>query len=263
MSLWRYGWWLDEHPGVALTASSGGQVLPAGTYYWEVTEDVGGLGSDAGWGILIGIANSSFNLTDSIDAINGAPYPGSQYGMMAAARAFGATAVGGYPARTFSAFAPITATGQSLGVALNTTTHRLWWRRNTGGDVRWNADGSANPATGVGGYDTSATGDSPVLGNVYAIVGADLGNNGGFGSPYNQKGKGTVNFGASAFIGTPPSGFISPESLNAGSTLNPNDNSRLLLSNGNLTFEMTGTARDPGIGDPFCCIRSRFSIAQA
>ncbi len=97
----------------------------------------------------------------------------------------------------------------------------LLWVRNNGG--AWNANGSADPVTGVGGIDIGAL-DGLEL---FPIVqGSGL-----FGATQ------TVNFGASAFGYTPPTGFaawgasvtLDPAKL-AGAGVPP-------LTNGNLSFK--------------------------
>jgi hypothetical protein len=262
MSLYPYGWFLDGHPSGTLIAASAGALIPAGKYYFEVTVDHTGDGSDAGWGVAVGIASSTMaSLFDIVDASVNNPQAASTQANFLTVKDNTSNGSGwGYPDRPVG-ISPV-QDGEVIGVAVNTIAKTLWWRNVTDASV-WNLDGAADPATGAGTNTNlwSALGASPITGNVYILVGADLGNNGGFGSPFNQKGKGTVNFGATAFTGTAPSGFVSIESVYPGAALNPNDNSDLTLTNGNLTFE--GLSRNATYADPYCACRSRFAIAQA
>jgi hypothetical protein len=76
--------------------------------------------------------------------------------------------------------------GNNIGVAVDLTARRIWFRRNGG---NWNNSGTANPATGVGGFVVGAGDFAPVIGIAQLNDVA------------------TANFGASAFVYTPPSGF--------------------------------------------------------
>ena len=88
------------------------------------------------------------------------------------------------------------ATNDVLAFAIDLTAQELWVNDLTQG-LGWN-DGSGNPGAGTGGYSISG-----VSGALNVIV-----------ANYNNTGKYTFNFGASAFSGTMPSGF---GSWNAGS----------------------------------------------
>lgn len=238
-----------------------GRILPPGAYYWEVTVDLGGVGSTSGYGIAVGIANSSMALTDVVNASLNLPQAASEFGAFFTSKidVGGGQAPGwGYPMRAPGAVVA-TATGQIFRIALNTLTKETWWQKT--GEVGWNRIGTADPALGTGGNDISAAGPSPVLGLIYAICGADFGDN-----PINNfifPGKGTINFGATAFGSEAPAGFISPASaLSITATLNPLDKSeKITLSNGNLTFE-GNTSPGPGNGDPCSIVRSNFAFAQ-
>lgn len=256
---WRAGWFLDCAPK-SLVCSSTGATVSAGKYYFEVTLDVGGIGADEGYGIVVGFAGASATLFDTVLAnVNLAQAASAQTNFTGPARTdVGVNLPGwGYPVRP-TGCSPVNATGQKIGVAINTVTKRIFWRNATTGSI-WNLDASVDPATGAGTnqIDFSASGSSPITGSVYVLVGASLGNS-SFGGPYTLKGKGTLNFGASAFTGAIPSGYVSIESVFTGAALNPKDNSNLTLTNGNLTFE--ATTRDT-INQPVCCCRSRFAIA--
>lgn len=84
------------------------------------------------------------------------------------------------------------ATGQTMGIAVDLTTQKIWfWLDATG---HWNADilANQNPSTGTGGY--SFTG---MTGPYFPIM-----------SIYQLNDQFTGNFGATAYtIGTAPTGF--------------------------------------------------------
>lgn len=260
MALNEYGWFLDGHPAGIMTPVSAGKTLTAGKYYFEVTLDDGGIGSDEGWGIVVGFGSSSAILFNTFLANVGiAQANAAQTNLLGAIRGDVSNLSGmGHPVVPVGC-SPLTANGQKIGLAINTIAKTIWWRNASTGSI-WNLDAAADPATGAGVniIDFSASGSSPITGSVFVIVGASLGNSGGFGSPYTEKGQGTVNFGASAFTGTAPSGYSSINSAFPGAALNPNDNSNLTLTNGNLTFEATTRTV---ANQPICCVRSRFSIA--
>lgn len=267
-----YGWWLDYQPASAL-AFSQPAVVAAGGYYFEVTITSGGADGTGGYGILFGICNASTVLVGTVaNAINAAQ-PNSAGACFTSSRANNPTETTlgwGYPNRPTGI--PVEATGLTAvyGVAIDTTNKKVWWRNITdaspaaglyGGGTNIN---TGNPATNVQGADFSSGGPSPVTGPIYILVGASHG-------ATTAKGTGTVNFGASAFTGTAPSGFVSIESAFPGATLNPADNSNLVLSNGNLsfsganvpvTFSPAISGFSTNVGFHNCC-RSRFSIAQA
>ena len=82
------------------------------------------------------------------------------------------------------------AEGQVSGFAFDADAKLVWMRTNGG---NWNNNGSANPATGVGGIAFPGS----MSGTYYAGLGVQ-------NSPNDQM---TANFGATAFAGTPPSGY--------------------------------------------------------
>jgi hypothetical protein len=79
--------------------------------------------------------------------------------------------------------------GDIIGVAIDFSASLFWFRVNAG---NWNNNGSANPATGVGGFDISAFGAVAM----YAAVEAE-----------NDTEAWTANFGGSSYSQTAPSGF--------------------------------------------------------
>jgi hypothetical protein len=77
-----------------------------------------------------------------------------------------------------------------LRVAIDNTTNKKVWLSLDGGS--WNGSGTADPATNVGGIDTSSLADIFACNAVWSPTGASAC---------------TANFGASAWVYTPPSGF--------------------------------------------------------
>jgi hypothetical protein len=101
-----------------------------------------------------------------------------------------------------------TNTGISIGtntapvcIALDLTNSRIWFRIGGG---NWNNSGTANPATNVGGINISALFPTNAA---FAAV-----------TVQNTTNTYTVNFGASAFAQTVPSGFTAWGGLAAGDT---------------------------------------------
>jgi hypothetical protein len=101
------------------------------------------------------------------------------------------------PAGTTIIYSNDVNTGKTIGTAASGNvyayaidlTGRLAWIRRAGGN--WNGDAAANPATGVGGVTIGAGSFAP------AVYFSTSGLNDSL----------TANFGASAFVGTVPSGF--------------------------------------------------------
>jgi hypothetical protein len=85
----------------------------------------------------------------------------------------------------------VRANGDIIGVAIDIAAKLIWFRVAPSGN--WNGSGTANPVTGTGGVDIT----SIVTGPLYPIEGI------------NGVGAITANFGASAFTGAVPSGFVS------------------------------------------------------
>lgn len=80
-------------------------------------------------------------------------------------------------------------TGDTLSVAVDLTAQLIWFRVNAG---NWNNNGSANPATGVGGISISGMAAGPYFAAYTS------------GAINSQA---TANFGGSAFAQSVPSGF--------------------------------------------------------
>lgn len=245
-------------------------VLEAGKYYWEVKITEGGADGTSGYGILAGVSTIGATLTGVVAAAINAAQPNSAGSAFFNSRANNGVehATGwGYPVRP----AGITA-GQALlndvvfGLALDAVNRKIWWRNITDGVPAAGAwDGGAsptgNPATNTGGADLAAL---AVDGPLYVLVGASHGS-------AAAKGAGVINFGATAFTGTAPTGFNSIYSVFPGAALNPNDNSNITLSGGNLTFDGTdvpvtfspaisGFTTNVGYHN---AVRGNFAIAQS
>lgn len=84
--------------------------------------------------------------------------------------------------------------GNVIGCAADVGAGLVWFRLGAAGN--WNDDVGANPATGTGGFDMNV---ATTASRAPAIVFGDTGSDG--------TEKATANFGASAFVGTVPTGF--------------------------------------------------------
>jgi hypothetical protein len=84
-----------------------------------------------------------------------------------------------------------TAVNDVFGFAIDLTARLAWIRRNAG---TWDADGTANPATGVGGVVVEAGSFAPAV---------------RFSNSTPVNAAVTGNFGQSAFTQTVPAGFTS------------------------------------------------------
>ena len=269
MSLWRYGWWLDCAPkGGALFAASD-VVLVAGKYYWEVTTDAAAADGTAGYGVHCGVCTASLQLTGTLaTAVNVPQGPGGAFINWRAANPISDCPGWGSPTRMggITGGEPL-AVAAKIGFALDTVNNKLWVRNITDGvpAAGWAGDigGSqtGNPATNVAGCDLAVMGLSSFI---YVFVGASHG-------ATTNRGIGTINFGASAFTGTVPSGFVSIYSVFPTAKLNSADNSNLVLSNGDLTWDGTDVpvtfspaieGFTTNVGYSSSC-RSNFLIAQS
>jgi hypothetical protein len=78
-----------------------------------------------------------------------------------------------------------------LGIAIDLTAKKFWVRYLSMSTGTWNNSATADPATGVGGFDISTLAAGPYF-IAYSTIGGDVI---------------TANFGGSAFTYTAPSGF--------------------------------------------------------
>lgn len=271
MSLWRYGWWLDGHQASSLVVASSGLALPAGKYYFEVSLTSAGADGTNGWGLLCGICNASTVLTGTVATAINLAQPNSVGGCFFNSNGnnpFTSGAGWGYPDRPNGI--PIEAVGTSavFGIAVDTINKKVWWRNITdnspSGKYSGGADPNGVPSTNTFGADFSGAGPSPVTGDIYVLIGASHGGT-------TNRATGTMNFGFSVFSDPIPSGFSSIESVYPGAALNPSDNSNLVLSNGNLSFDGVNVpvsfsppifGFSTNVGYHNSC-RSVFKIAQA
>lgn len=263
---WQSGWYVDCAPKSYICVSSG-PLLAAGKYYWEVTTDTAAADGTGGYGIHSGVCLDTTPLTGTVAvAVNTPQGPGGAFISWRAQNPISDCGGWGDPLRMggVSGGEPVTL-GEKIGFALDTVNNKLWVKNVSAniptGTWAGGAGQSGDPATNVDGWDLTAAG---VTGSLFIICGASHG--GG-----SNKGVGTINFGATAFTGTPPTGFVSIESVFPGAALNPDDNSNIVLSNGNLTFAGTNVpvTFSPAIGGFTTnvgysnSVRSRFAIAQA
>jgi hypothetical protein len=93
----------------------------------------------------------------------------------------------------------VISNGTTICVALDIDAQRIWFRSGAAGN--WNNSGTANPATNTGGLNIAVLG-VPLFALVCTLTSAQH----------------TVNFGATAFVGTPPSGFTAGFGPAAAST---------------------------------------------
>lgn len=144
----------------------------SGKFYLEVTISQGNGG--------LGFANSSFN-------VSGGVIPGTDAGDAVGSQSSGATAINN--SSIGSAWGWIA--GDTLGIAVDFTGQKIWYKDLTFAQP-WNNNGSADPATGVGGFSLATLAGSAWFAVVCLGVNAETG---------------TINFGATAYTGTAPSGF--------------------------------------------------------
>lgn len=89
-------------------------------------------------------------------------------------------------------FPLILFSGVTICFAIDFTTQQIWARVGAGG--QWNANALANPATNVGGVSIATILSSPLAPLAFIFAGG--------AESY------TTNFGNSAFVGSPPGGFM-------------------------------------------------------
>ena len=163
------------------------QSRSSGKYYFEAT--VGALESGTGWllGLCDGAAVNFSNATAPSYTTHGYQFNVQNAG---AGNVF-------YNGVAVQAADIITHAAKTVGVAVDFGAKLIWFWSNDGVN-RWNKSGTANPATGVGGFDISALlGVSPAQ---FPTI-----------SPHAHDSSlsAATNFGATAFVNTLPSGFSS------------------------------------------------------
>lgn len=146
--------------------------LASGKFYFEWTSDIGNGGDN---GIGIGTPAST--------------YPGLGASATVGALVFRSGSF--YVNGTSLAGLGVLANGNVLGFAVDFTNHLIWAKNITQAGL-WNASGTANPATGIGGFTLPSGSFLPAV---------------SFSA--STTGQATLNAGASSFIGAVPSGFTS------------------------------------------------------
>lgn len=224
----RKGWFCDHAPGRAkLITGNGSLVGTKGKYYFEVKV----VASTSGSKVCIGIANSTFNLENHqpLDLAAGS-YAALNGGCFISVGNTGAVVNGWGGTGTPPSVGFTVATGDWVGVAVDTNTGFAWWRNATQAPAAWSGGSGVltpDPVAEVQGYayDANAT----MSGDVYVLVGG--GNEGTTPLP-----SGLCNFGGSAFAASAPTGY-SP--WNASDTLNPADvATEFVLSSLNLGYQV-------------------------
>jgi len=175
------------------------------------------------------VANSINGISD----LSALTYPGAD------AHSFGQFANGaGSINGTFPAWGPTYASGDVLGMAVDLTAKLVWYRVGAGS---WNAGGTANPATGVGGWDISLYTGTPH----HLVVSGDTGM------------VTTVNFGGTAFANTAPAAFIAWDAVPAvdvsvnvtGNALTISQGDETVVGKANATISMLANGMTATLGD--------------
>lgn len=150
--------------------------LTTGKYYWECTVNTWSQASTS-----VGVASPTAVLSNFVTT-------GFQSAMAYLSGALSVNSV------TQSGSLGARSSGDIIGIAVDGTAHLIWFRVAPSGN--WNGSGTANPATGVGGFNIAGLGSTvfPAFGQATSGQSA------------------TANFGATAFTGTVPSGFSAPPS---------------------------------------------------
>lgn len=240
-------WFADRSPGrgvIKTTTKVAATASTRGKFYFEVALTLeGGLSA-----LLVGVAGSTFSLTDSIDvAVASTNVTQAQCAVMSwgvpVADGLGwgyPTRVGGGTAAPHVSFATL---GDKIGVAVDTITGLVWFRNATtaGG---WEGDGTGgtpNPATGVKGFDIS----TQITGNIYITAGT---NKNWFDGDTTHSTV-TLNAGLTAFAAAAPSGFSSWDTTSATKFSASDKDSRITLSGGNLVADTNMAS--PFVTPPF------------
>lgn len=157
-----------------------------GKWYWEMVAAGGFTSSNLG--ILTGIHTDYTQLVGNVPPAIGAVAVGAAAGQIYVNGVATGISVGAY----FTA-------GGLLCFALDLDNRLIWVRLGAAGN--WNGNAANNPATGIGGVSVA-----PVLGLAFYAMPAVCMSGAGTSC--------TANFGASAFTGTAPSGFVGWSDVN-------------------------------------------------
>lgn len=145
----------------------------SGKYYWEVTTGA--------------VSNTGLGALSAIQSLASGQYISGSVNSLAVFSSGWNGAGGGITT------SPANVAGHTYGLALDVNNRTIWIIDWSLGSPTWNANGTANPATNTNGAILPAGMTSGVL---YAgVTCAGAGDNV------------TFNFGATAYVGTPPSGF--------------------------------------------------------
>lgn len=227
-------WFADRSPGRGTLsfATNSVQPVPAtrGKFYFEVSLTLmGGLSA-----LLVGVAGSTFSLTDSIDvAVNANPATQAQCAVMSWAVPASNGVGWGYPTR-FDGSTPtvgLVTLGDKIGVAVD-TINGLVWMRNATTAGNWAGDGTGgtpNPATGVKGFDIS----TQITGNIYITAGT----NKNWFDGNTTHSTVTLNAGHTAFAGAVPTGFSNWDNTTVTTFSTTDKDSRITLSGSNLVAD--------------------------
>jgi hypothetical protein len=161
-------------PGVASGAVRGTKSLSSGKYYWEYV--INSIFSNQ---MSMGVASASAVLSSVNNTGIQASYVQRSGNIYANSNI------------SLASLGP-RAVNDAIGIAVDFTAALIWFRVAPVGN--WNNSGTANPATGVGGFSISA-----LTGALYPLISFP-----GIGVEAI-----TMNSGASAFSGAVPSGFTS------------------------------------------------------
>lgn len=227
-------WFADRAPGrgVINQATNTAQAAAPtfGKFYFEVQfKLLGGLSS-----LLVGVAGSTFSLTDSIDvATAGTNITQAQCAVVSGSAPAVNLLAWGYPVQGPVGLPNVSfaALNDWIGIAVDTVTGLVWARNATAASSTWCGDGtggSPNPATGVKGFSIA----TQITGNIYIVAGT---NKNWFDADVTHSTV-VLNAGASAFAATPPVGFTAWAA--SGTTFSTTDkDSRITLSGGSLTAD--------------------------
>ena len=225
MALNKYGWFLDGNPGSGLVAG-GPVVAESRLLYFELTithaYDSGFDPASVGFGIADGTASLSDtgfwnNAAEQADMAG-------VFGMHGNTQ--GSTAGVNYPNPRYGAPAG-SVSNNVYACAVNFVTDLIWFKNITAAGTWVGSTTGGDPAAGTLGWSIAGLFTGPV----YAFGGTTQRNDTNYGA-------GTLNLGGSAFVGTPPTGYVA---WGAADTLNPSDKySGITLSGGNLTFSTSG-----------------------
>jgi hypothetical protein len=251
---WRAGWNVDCAAGTYAVICTGGS-LAAGKMYFEAT----GVAFDSTAKAFIGIGNIFAQIVNPISFDVSPPSPST--GASMCGLTFGTSGAHlqgwGYPGNIPDSGTTTFATGDTVGLAVDTINSKLWWRNATTTPTTWwgKGSGSPDPVAGTDGFDfTPSTGTCPIVGNLYVIAG---GGNEVVTSANDIK----VNFGATSFVAAAPSGWVAWDS-SGGSKLNINDRDSHIILDVN-ALEITGFTAIAGSNQPTAFIRSNTSKARA